>query len=133
MTRFKPFDRVSDAIITEIAGTMFALGDLVAVEAQISITAGSVSGKGHVPSVAPDPPNNDTGRLAGGIEVQQVAPLRVRVVSTIPYSIPLETGTSKMEARPFLGPARDSKRKDIQQHAARAVNRALRKFARGRR
>lgn len=130
MGKFEKFDTATDAIIREVASSMYAIGSLVATEAQISITTGSVSGKGHVPSAPGEPPMNDTGVLANNIEVHQVAPLNVQVVSAAPYSVPLEFGTSRMAARPFMRPARDRTAKEAQQMAAKAINRALRKHFR---
>lgn len=94
-----------------IGAALFAAGDIVATEAQHSITAGSVSGKGHEPSRPGQPPSNDTGVLTGNIEVVQKSPTLVEVSSNAPYSKPLEFGTSRMDARPFMAPALDKSRK----------------------
>ena len=77
-------------------------------DAYHSIQAGSVSGKNHVPSAPGQPPNNNTGGLAGGI-VDETYPLELRaeVRAETEYSAPLEYGTSKMAERPFMRPARD--------------------------
>ncbi|KQN19437.1 hypothetical protein ASE86_13275 [Sphingomonas sp. Leaf33] len=130
MGKFERFDTVTDTIISEVASGMFAIGSMIAVEAQISITAGSVSGKNHVPSKPGEAPNNDDGDLANGIEVRQPSPLTVQVVSTAAHSIPLEYGTSRMAERPFMRPARDRKAREAQQLTAKAINRALRKHFR---
>lgn len=90
--------------------------------AQISIQEGSVGGKFHVPSLPGEPPNADTGILAASIEVHQVAPLRVQIVSQAPYSAALEFGTSKMEARPFMGPAARAKRKRVTELVGKSVS-----------
>lgn len=121
---------LDDAIITEVASGMFAIGSLVATEAQILITAGSVSGKNHVPSKPGEPPMNDTGVLANNIEVHQIAPLRAQVVSAAPYAAALEYGTSRIAERPYMRPARDRTAREAQQMAAKAINRALRKHFR---
>ena len=90
----------------ELVGrALFAGGEAVKAEAQHSITEGAVSGKNHVPSKPGEPPNEDTGTLRRNITVTQVGPLHVRVSSNAPYSSHLEFGTSKMAARPFMGPA----------------------------
>lgn len=91
---------------------LFAGGELIQVDAQNSITRGSASGTSggkhqHIPSRPGEPPNNFTGVLANNIETVSVAPLTVHVTSNAPYSAALEFGTSKMEARPFMRPARD--------------------------
>ncbi|WP_066282856.1 HK97-gp10 family putative phage morphogenesis protein, partial [Blastomonas sp. CCH1-A6] len=98
----------------------------IQVEAQLSITQGAVSGKNHVPSKPGEPPNQDTGRLGDNIETVQKGPLLVEVSSNAPYSIPLEFGTSKMAARPFMRPARDKKRAEVVALVERAVSQAVR-------
>ena len=108
----------------EVSKALFTAGEVVEAEAGRSITAGSVSGKGHVPSRPGEPPNNDTGVLARNIETVQVEPFRVEVTSNAPYSVALEFGTSKMAARPFMGPAIQSTRKKVQQIIADAVSRS---------
>ena len=60
-----------------VGKVLFAGGELIQVEAQLSITRGSVSGKNHVPSKPGEPPNNDTGVLAGNIETNQISTLVV--------------------------------------------------------
>lgn len=90
---------------------LYAAGNMIEVEAEISITAGSVSGKGHVPSAPGEPPNADTRLLDGSIETTgQRRAMRVYVTSNAPYSAALEFGTSKMVERPFMQPAADKKR-----------------------
>lgn len=96
-----------------VGPALFAGGEAVQVEAQLSITRGSVSGKNHVPSAPGEPPNNDTGVLANNIETTQPEPLLVRVTSKAPYSAALEYGTSKMEARPFMRVARDKMKPEV--------------------
>lgn len=113
------------AMVRDVGKALFAAGEMIQVEAQISITAGAVSGKGHVPSAPGEPPNNDTGVLANNIETNQVAPLIVEVSSNAPYAAPLEFGTSKMAARPYMAPARDAKRAEVVQLVRQAVDRAV--------
>ncbi len=104
-----------------VGRALFAAGEAVQVEAQISITTGAVSGKFHTPSAPGDPPNADTHFLANNIETHQVEPLVVRVESNAPYSEALEYGSSKMAARPFLGPAQDAVKADNIRLIAEAV------------
>lgn len=115
------------AMIREVGKALFAAGEMIQGEAQISITAGAVLGKNHKPSAPGKPPNNDTGVLAGNIETNQIAPLVVEVSSNAPYAAPLEFGTSKMAARPYMAPARDAKRKEVTALVQRAVNRAVKR------
>ncbi len=108
----------------EIGAALFAAGELIQVEAQTSISRGSVSGRGHVPAPVGQPPNYNTGVLSDGIVTTQPGELRVRVSSEAPYAAYQEFGTSKMGARPYLRPARDKKKKDAQALVQQALNRA---------
>lgn len=76
----------------QIGAALFALGNAVEVEAQISITTGSVSGAGHKASAPGTPPNNDTGVLANNIETVQVDVMKVEVSSNAPYAAIQEFG-----------------------------------------
>ena len=57
----------------------------------------------------------------------QISPVLVEVSSNAPYSAPLEFGTSKMAARPFMRPARDKMRAEVTE----LVRRAVEKIAKG--
>lgn len=92
---------------------LFAAGEIVQVEAQLSISRGAVSGKNHVPSRPGEPPNYDTGVLANNIETVSKAPGVVEVSSNAPYSTALEFGRARVAARPFMRPARDKKHKAV--------------------
>lgn len=120
-----------EKMVREVGKALFAAGEMIQVEAQISITAGAVSGKKHVVSAPGQPPNNDTGTLAGNIETNQTAPLVVEVSSNAPYAGALEFGTSKMAARPYMAPARDAKRKVAEQLVRRAVDKIVRESKSG--
>jgi HK97 gp10 family phage protein len=111
----------------QIEAALFAGGEEIQVEAQISITNGAVSGKNHVPSKPGEPPNQDTGELAGNIETNVVGPLHVQVSSNAPYAVPLEFGTSKLAERPYMRPATAKKRKEV----VALVRAAVGKIARG--
>lgn len=115
--------------IREVGQALFAAGQMIEVDAEISITAGSVSGKNHVPSLPGQPPKRDTGVLDGNIETTQVAPLKVEVSSNAPYAIPLEVGTSKMAARPYMGPAAAKNRDQAVKMVRDAVNRVVARTA----
>jgi HK97 gp10 family phage protein len=105
---------------------LYAAGQMIEIEAELSITRGSISGKGHVPSRPGEPPNADTRLLDTSIDTIVVGPNRVDVVSSAPYSAALEFGTSKMEARPFMGPAARAKQADAVDLIARAVKASAR-------
>lgn len=94
---------LSRDVQNEVFKALYVAGDTVAAEAAVSITRGSVSGKGHVPSLPGEPPNADTRQLDTNIHLEPDRPrMAIRVVSNAPYSAFLEYGTSKMAARPFL-------------------------------
>ena len=99
--------------LNRISRALFVAGNMVEVEAAISITNGAVSGKGHVPSTPGEPPNADTHLLDRSIDTVQVEPLRVQVSANAPYARSLEYGTSRMAARPFMAPALAKKRPEI--------------------
>lgn len=112
----------SPAMVDAVERALFHGGELIQTEAQLSITRGAVSGKNHVPSAPGEPPNQDTGVLAGNIETTRAGRLRVRVTSKAGYSAALEFGTSKVAARPFMRPARDKMRLQVEKVVAKAVN-----------
>lgn len=86
---------------------LYVTGQKVELEAERSITEGSVSGKNHVPSKPGEPPNADTRLLDTSIETSIAAqnPPTVHVTSHAPYSTFLEWGTSRMAPRPYMRPA----------------------------
>lgn len=120
-----------------IRPALFAAGQKIAVEAQISITDGAVSGANHAPSAPGAAPNNDTGVLANNIETAETGDLKVEVSSNAPYSAALEFGTSKIAARPFMAPAAQKKTQEANDLVRRAleaeIRRRLREAGRGNR
>ena len=116
---------LSGPTATRLVGrALFAAGNEVQVEAQLSITRGAVSGKGHVASKPGEAPNADTHFLADQIETVQTGPLVVEVTSKAPYSAALEFGTSKMAERPFMRPAVAKKRARVVEIVTGAMKRA---------
>lgn len=66
-------------------------------------TRGSVT---HVASAPGEAPNTDTGKLVSSIKIQKDAKLFTVAVGTdLEYGKFLEFGTTRMAARPWLGPA----------------------------
>lgn len=112
----------------ELVGkALVAGGELIDAEASHLITKNSANGARHVPSLPGQPPNEDTGVLRTNIEVERVAPLRVHVISGAPYAAHLERGTSRMAARPYMGPATRNKKKEVIALVERAVSIATRR------
>jgi HK97 gp10 family phage protein len=107
-----------------VGKVLFVAGGIVETNAEISITAGSVSGKGHVPSAPGQPPNADTRLLDNSIETIKKSELAVDVVSNAPYSQDLEYGTSKMAARPFMRPAAEKSVTEITDLMVKAARKA---------
>jgi HK97 gp10 family phage protein len=107
--------------VQRVGSALFAGGELIRGEASHMITEGAVSGRGHIPSLPGDPPNEDTGVLRTHIETTQPAPLKVEVSSNAPYSAALEFGSSKMAERPYMRPATARKRKEVVALVRRAV------------
>ena len=110
-----------------IDSAVFELANRVQVDAQNSITEGAVSGAGHVASLPGESPNADTHRLDTQIETlrgSEPGTIKYLVSSNAPYASHLEFGTSRMAARPYLGPALDKNRPRIVKRLAAAINQA---------
>lgn len=71
---------------------VYAIADMIKVDAQISLSNGAVSGANHVPSAPGTPPNSDAGALANSIEVEPVDETTARVVVHSPYGAIQELG-----------------------------------------
>lgn len=105
---------------------LYLAGQEIEIEAERSITAGSISGKGHIPSAPGQPPNADTRRLDSNIVTTVVGQGVVEVTSHAPYSAALEYGTSRMAERPFMRPAVAKKRARAAQIIEQAVDKLVR-------
>lgn len=122
--------RMSRETKDEVYRALFVGANLITTEAQISITAGAVSGKGHVASAPGEPPNADTGALDSQIESRgDRRAMKTFSESKAPHAVPLEIGTSRMAARPSMGPAARKKRGAVVELVRQAVSRTVRKGA----
>mgnify|MGYP001027103809 CR=1 FL=1 len=119
--------RAGAAVRQEVGKAVIAAARLVAAEAVSSISAGWISGPDHVPSKPGEPPNADTGRLHGAIDVVRRDELTAEVVSVAPYAVDLEFGTSRVAARPYLRPATAKRRAEAVELIRRAARRGLAK------
>lgn len=99
--------------------------EMIRAEAHESISRGSVSGKGHVPSAPGEPPNRDTGNLQAHLETTNPRPLLAEVRSEADYASALEFGTSKMAARPYMRPARDKMKPEIDRLFAQEMTKVV--------
>lgn len=112
----------------DISDILFVAAGLIETEARLSITQGSVSGKGHVPSKPGEPPNNDTGVLANSIEAKLTSPTTAEVTASAPYAAVQEYGNKEgtLEERPYMRPAQTKEgpkfKKLIQTAVKRRVN-----------
>lgn len=151
--QFQALLRRAPHIVERAVGpALFAAGQEIAIEAQISITTGAVSGANHVASAPGEAPNNDTSVLANNIEVVQgnnkstgkhnkaavstgaevyTGDLKAEVSSNAPYSAALEFGTSRIAARPFMRPAAIKETPTARKLVERAVKRAMRDVLKG--
>ena len=113
----------------EITAALYSAGQEIEMDAERSITEGSVSGAGHIPSKPGEPPNADTRHLDTNIETTPVAqnPPTVHVTSHASYSAALEYGTSKMAERPFMRPATEKNRRKVGEKVAAAVRTTVRR------
>lgn len=112
-------------VARHVGRALLAAGQLIENEAALSITRGSVSGKGHVASLPGEAPNSDTHRLDRSIETTQIAPLKVKVTANSGYAAALEFGTSRIAPRPFMRPARDKKKDEARDLVVKGLNAAL--------
>ncbi|MFC6487355.1 HK97-gp10 family putative phage morphogenesis protein [Nitratireductor sp. GCM10026969] len=116
-------------VAREVTSALYSAGQEIELDAENSITQGSVSGAGHVPSLPGEPPNRDTGFLDTNIEttIETHNPPKVHVTSNAPYSAALEYGTSKMAERPFMRPATEKNRREVGRMVAQAVRVKIRR------
>lgn len=113
----------------KIVAVLYSMGQAIELEAERSITSGSVSGKNHVASLPGEAPNADTRHLDTNIEtrIESRYPPTVHVESFAEYSAALEYGTEKMAERPFMRPAAAKIKKKVPKAIAEAVNTEIRK------
>lgn len=126
----RQFRAMADSgMVRSLGKALFAAGEIVEDRAKGAIMAGSASGKRHVPSRPGEPPNNDTAVLHNNIETVMSGLLEVEVSSNAPYSAALEFGTSRMAARPFMGPALHESKGEVLAKINEALRHELRKAA----
>ncbi len=116
--------RTPDAVLREL----YVAGQEIEIAAEISITQGSISGKGHIPSRPGEPPNADTRDLDTKIETRIVRRgdnPRVDVEAFSAHAVFMEFGTSRVAERPFMRPAAAKKRGNVRASVSRAVSSTL--------
>lgn len=110
-----------------VGAVLFEGADMIKAEAQNSITRGAVRGKNHVPSLPGEPPKADTGVLMRNIEAARTGRLEAEVRSNATYAAPLEFGTSKMAARPYMRPARDKMLPKVRARMTEQLNKLVKR------
>lgn len=110
-----------------VGRALYEAGQLIELDAERSITQGSVSGPGHIPSRPGEPPNADTRTLDLNIETEIGGPGLVTVTSYAPYSAYLEYGTTRMASRPFMRPALNRNRKRLVAIVGEAIRTVIRR------
>ena len=117
--------RMAQRTPQQVTRALYAAGQLIEADAEQSITAGSISGVGHIPAAAGTAPNADTRFLDTNIETEIGGPGVVTVTSKAPYSAALEYGfTSGGEFHgpwPFMRPAMERNRKKVAQMVGEAL------------
>jgi HK97 gp10 family phage protein len=118
--------RLASKRVIQLAGAIAYEGaDTIRAEAFRLVSAGSVSGKDHVPSKPNEPPNRDTGVLQANFEAVQTGSLTAEFRSKAPYARALEFGTSKMQQRPHVRAARDKKLPEIRKRYVEQMNKLV--------
>ena len=83
----------------------------------------------HVASAPGQAPATDTGRLAGDIKAD-ISGKKAEVYTDLEYAAPLEFGTRRMAARPFMLPAMEDEREAWNRRIKRVIDEAVRGIAR---
>lgn len=84
----------------------------------------------HQASAAGEAPATDSGELVSGLQIDTVTSTTVKIAnvrSLAPYSGLLERGTSKIKARPFMGPAFNASLPTIMEGIKTAIHKGFRK------
>jgi len=118
--------KLRGGMVRPVTQAVFAAAQDLAVDASLSITRGSVSGKGHVASKPGEAPNADTQVLSRNIEAVSTGPLKAETSSNAPYALALEFGTSTIAERPYMRPAAARERPRAVKRILDAVNKVIR-------
>lgn len=118
-------------MIRAITAAIYGGAQDVTVEAQLSITAGAVSGKGHVPSKPGEPPNADTHVLSNSGESTVTGPLKAESSFNAPYAAAQEKGSEKLglPERPYHAPAAKKVRPKVRRRVVNAVAKVMQRRA----
>lgn len=115
-------------MIRAVGAAVYESADAIRAEAFRSISAGSVSGAGHVASKPGEPPNRDTGNLQSKLKTVPTGPISAEVRSEAEYAAPLEFGDSRnLAARPYMRPARDKELQPSRKRLAQQLDRLVKR------
>lgn len=119
--------RLSSARTQRLLGAVaFEGADMARAEAFRLVSAGSISGAGHVASLPGEAPNRDTGELQGGFVTVRTSPTTAEFRSETAYGRALEFGTSRMAERPHIRPARQTTLPKVEARFAEQVQAIVR-------
>ena len=111
--------RLSGNQVQRLAGAIVYEGaDTIRKEAFRLVSAGSVQGESHVRSKPGEAPNREHGDLQANMKAIQTGAVSAEFRSESDHARPLEFGTSKMDARPHVRPARDTMKPGIERRFA---------------
>jgi hypothetical protein len=117
-------------VIPAIGDELHESAEIIANDARISIIDGGISGSGHIPSIAGQPPNADTHDLDQSIHATETIEVdgyvKASVVADSDHALYMELGTTKIEERPFMRPAVARHRRTTVKSIALAYNRQVR-------
>ena len=84
-----------------------------------------INGREHQASAPGEPPAVVYGNLKNSIKVQEVTDDHATLAATGEYAVPLEYGTARMAARPFMRPAAYDHLEEIGDVMTRVADEAL--------
>lgn len=115
-------------MVRGVTQALYSVANDIVVDAAISITAGAVSGKGHVPSAPGSPPNADTHVLSNSGEAVSTGPLKAEASFNAPYAAAQELGSpsQNLAERPYARPAAQKNRPGALRKVSAAVDRVVR-------
>lgn len=99
---YRKFERVIERVGFKIERDTSASIHLKPTRYNAYVRKGGIVHYSSEPDYAP---NSDSGHLADSTFFNWTGNLMAEVVNIADYALALELGTSRMEARPFLGPA----------------------------
>ncbi|MEZ5781159.1 MAG: hypothetical protein R3D70_05865 [Rhizobiaceae bacterium] len=122
---------VQAALLASVA----EMNSLAITEIQANSGSGRTYGRGrrqHIASAPGEYPNTDTGELVRKMFFRLSGPLTAIWGNSAQHALPLELGTSRMAARPFIWPTFIALHRKAADRVGSAVGDALKAAARGR-